>query len=185
MTETIVAFGGNIGDVLAGFLSAREQLDRIKGLQILDSSCVYRSPPWDCPVHTKRSSESSPAGQPTGSVEQPDYLNAITLLNTNMTAETLLQHLQTIEKEHGRIRAEERWGPRTLDLDLIAYNDTVMQTKRLTLPHPHMHERMFVLQPLCDIRPNWRHPVLKQTARGLLKELAASGIPLLEEKQIW
>jgi len=164
--EAIVAFGGNIGDVVTGFLSAREHLRCIKGLQILDSSDVYCSPPM------------GPAGQ-------ADYLNAIVSLDVGISAEALLQQLQNIEKQHGRIRTEEHWGPRTLDLDLIAYNDTAMQTKRLTLPHPHMHERMFVLQPLCDIRPNWRHPILKQTARELLESLAATGVPHLEERQAW
>jgi len=155
-----------MGDVLAAFLSARECLGCTKGLQILDSSCAYRSPPM------------GPPGQ-------PDYLNAVVLLGTDMEAETLLKHLQDIEKQHGRTRNGEHWGPRTLDLDLIAYNDTAMQTKHLTLPHPHMHERMFVLQPLCDIRPDWRHPVLKQTARELLESLAATGVPHLEERQAW
>jgi len=164
--EAIIAFGGNTGDVLAGFLSARECLGGVKGLRLLDSSCVYCSPPM------------GPPGQ-------PDYLNAVVLLDADMEAEMLLQHLQAIEKQHGRTRTGKHWGPRTLDLDLIAYNDTAMQTKRLTLPHPHMHERMFVLQPLCDIRPDWRHPVLKQTARELLESLAATGVPQLEEGQVW
>jgi len=164
--EAIVAFGGNMGDVLAGFLSAREQLGCIRGLQVIDSSCVYRSPPM------------GPAGQ-------ADYLNAIISLDVNIQAEALLRQLQSIENQHGRIRTGEHWGSRTLDLDLIAYNDTAMQTKYLTLPHPHMHARMFVLQPLCDIRPYWRHPVLKQTARELLESLTATGIPFLEEGQAW
>jgi len=164
--EAMVAFGGNMGDVRATFLSARKCLGHSKRLRILDSSCIYRSPPM------------GPPGQ-------PDYLNAVVLLGADMEAEMLLQCLQDIEKQHGRIRTEEHWGPRTLDLDLIAYNDTAMQTKRLTLPHPHMHERMFVLQPLCDIRPDWRHPVLKQTARELLESLAATGVPHLEERQAW
>jgi len=164
--ETIVAFGGNMGDVLPGFVSAREQLGCTKGLRILDSSHAYPSPPM------------GPPGQ-------PDYLNAIVVLDTDMDAETLLRHLQDIENQHGRIRTDEHWGPRTLDLDFIAYNDTVMQTKHLTLPHPHMHERMFVLQPMCDIRPNWRHPILKQSTRALLKMLTTQGIPRLEEKQAW
>jgi len=165
--EAIVAFGGNMGDVLSGFLSAREQFTYIKGLRILDSSCIYRSPPM------------GPAGQ-------SDYLNAIVLLDVDMVAKTLLQHMQNIEKKHGRARTGEHWGPRTLDLDLIAYNDTVMQTTYLTLPHPHMHERIFVLQPLCDIQPGWRHPVLKRTAGELLEALmAAGGVPMLEEQQAW
>jgi len=164
--ESIISFGGNIGDVRAGFLSARDRLACIKGLQILDSSCIYRS-------------------LPIGPSAQPDYLNAIVLLDTDMPAEMLLQHMQHIEKQHGRVRTGEHWGPRTLDLDLIAYDDMVMQTTHLTLPHPRMHERMFVLQPLCDIRPDWRHPVLMQTAKTLLQFLMNSGVPRLEERQAW
>ncbi len=164
--EAIVAFGGNVGDVLPGFLSAREQITCTRGLRILDSSCVYRSPPM-------------------GPAEQSDYLNAIVLLDVDIEAKTLLQYMQNIEKEHGRIRTGERWGPRTLDLDLIAYDDTVMRTTYLTLPHPRMCERIFVLQPLCDIRPGWRHPVLKQTANKLLETLIAAGVPGLKEKRVW
>lgn len=164
--EAIIAFGGNVGDVMGGFLSARERLACTRGLRILDSSHAYSSPPV------------GPAGQ-------PDYLNAVVLLDTDMEAESLLQQLLRIENQHGRTRNGKRWGPRTLDLDLIAYHDTIMQTTCLTLPHPHMHERMFVLQPLCDIRPNWRHPVLKQTAKELLKSLAATGAPYLEERRTW
>jgi len=165
--EAILSFGGNMGNVQAGFRSARERLACTKGIKILDSSCIYCSPPWGCPA------------------EQPDYLNAIVLLDVDMGAEMLLQHMQHIEKQLGRVRTGERWGPRTLDLDLIAYDDTVMHTTQLTLPHPHMHERMLVLQPLCDIRPDWRHPVLKQTAKTLLASMMDAGIPRLEEKQIW
>ncbi len=164
--EIIIAFGGNMGDVHATFLSARKQLTNGGDMRIIESSCIYRSPPM-------------------GSAEQPDYLNAIALLDADIPPEALLQQLQNIEIQHGRIRTSERWGSRTLDLDLIAYNDAVMQTEDLTLPHPHMHERMFVLQPLCDIRPNWRHPALQQTAKELLASLIARGVSLLDEKQTW
>jgi len=181
----MVAFGGNIGDVLATFLTARECLGCARGLRILDSSCAYRSPPWGCSLHTNRPSESFQTGQPIGPPGQPDYLNAVVLLDADIKVEILLQHLQAIEKQHGRVRTCKRWGPRTLDLDLIAYDDTAMQTKHLTLPHPHTHERMFVLQPLCDIRPNWRHPVLNHTASELLEALAASGVPRLGEGHPW
>ena len=156
--EAIVAFGGNTGGVLSGFLSARARLAGTRGLRVLDSSRVYRS-------------------SPMGSPEQPDYLNAVVLLDVDMEATTLLRYMHDIEKQHGRIRTGEHWGSRTLDLDLIAYNDTVMHTTSLTLPHPHMHERIFVLQPLCDIRPDWRHPLLAQTVRELLASLLETGAP--------
>ncbi len=164
--EAIVAFGGNMGDVLSGFLSAREQLAYTRGLRILDSSRIYRSPPM-------------------GSPGQQEYLNAIVLLEVDIEARILLQRMQNIEKQHGRIRTDARWGPRTLDLDLIAYDDTIMQTAYLTLPHPYMHERIFVLQPLCDIQPDWRHPLLEQTAGELLESLMEAGVPMLEQQQTW
>jgi len=164
--EAIIALGGNLGDVPANFASSREHLGKINGLILLDSSSLYQSPP-------------------VGPPEQPDYLNAAVVLDASMTAEALLRHLQSIEDQHGRIRSPERWGPRTLDLDLIAYDDTLMQTAQLTLPHPRMHERMFVLQPLCDIRPDWRHPALQRTARELMDALAAQGISPLKSGQAW
>jgi len=163
--KAFVALGGNLGDVLACFSSCRKMLGEIKGLAPLDASPAYRSP--------------------LGPPGQPDYYNAAMMLEADIDAQMLLQQLLSVENRHGRIRSANRWGARTLDLDLIAYDDTVMQTTQLTLPHPHMHERMFVLQPLCDIRPNWRHPVLKQTARELMESLAAHGTPLLKQRESW
>jgi len=164
--EAMIAFGGNLGDVRANFASSCGHLAQINGLTLLDSSPLYRSPP------------EGPPGQ-------PDYLNAVVALYADMTAKELLRHLQAIEAQHGRTRSRERRGPRTLDLDLIAYDDTLMQTAHLILPHPRMHERMFVLQPLCDIRPDWRHPALQRTARELMAALVAQGVPLLKERQAW
>ncbi len=164
--EALVALGGNLGAVSEAFASARKLLRETPGLAMQDSSALYHSPPLGVPG-------------------QPDYLNAVMALETEIGPEELLLRLQSIESRHGRTRGPERWGPRTLDLDLIAYDDTVMQTAQLVLPHPCMHERMFVLQPLCDIRPAWRHPVLKSTAREMLDTLVARGIPLLEDGRAW
>lgn len=120
----------------------------------------------------------------------PDYINACITISSQHSAKTVLQHLHDIEAAFGRERVQ-RWGSRTLDLDLVAMGDTVMPSNRvhamwrdlpledqkirapdeLILPHPRMHERAFVLVPLCDIAPNWRHPVLGTTVRDMVDAL--------------
>ncbi len=120
----------------------------------------------------------------------PDYINACTTVDSQHSAQTVLQHLHDIEAAFGRERVQ-RWGSRTLDLDLIAMDDAVMPSDRvheewrnlpleaqkirapddLILPHPRMHERAFVLVPLCDIAPNWQHPVLGTTVREMTNAL--------------
>ena len=173
--RAIVALGGNLGatpedvtakDVPARFASARSMLDARADTRVAASSLLYRSPPL-------------------GPADQPDYHNAVILLETRLPPETLLAAMQAIEQAHGRIRTGVRWGPRTLDLDLVAHHDAVMDGDRLTLPHPRMHERMFVLQPLCDIWPDWTHPRLGRTARELMQTLLAEGCPPLLHGRPW
>jgi 2-amino-4-hydroxy-6-hydroxymethyldihydropteridine diphosphokinase len=107
-----------------------------------------------------------------GPIPQPDFLNAVAELRTEMLPEELLKELLYIEKEHGRDRsAGLPKGPRTLDLDLLAYDDVVLDTPSLTLPHPALSERLFVLIPLAEIAPEWRHPLNGKTASELLLEL--------------
>jgi len=97
---------------------------------------------------------TAPVGGPT---DQPDYLNAVAALETALTPETLLTALQEIESAQGRVRAE-RWGPRTLDLDLLLYGSIIRRDPRLILPHPRLHQRAFVLYPLHDIEPELMIP---------------------------
>jgi 2-amino-4-hydroxy-6-hydroxymethyldihydropteridine diphosphokinase len=112
-----------------------------------------------------------------GTVPQPDFLNAVVGLQTALPPEYLLAELLRIEKDHGRDRsAGPPKGPRTLDLDLLAYNALVSETPSLTLPHPSLPERSFVLVPLAEIAPEWRHPVNKKTASQLLEELSEKPI---------
>jgi len=118
-----------------------------------------------------------------GPADQPDYLNAVIAIKTTLSPLSLLHHMQEVEAQHGRTR-KRRWGERTLDLDLIAYDDMHMQSTELTLPHPGMRERMFVLQPLCDIRPEWQHSA-GHSAQQLLQGLQASGIDLLKQGEMW
>jgi 2-amino-4-hydroxy-6-hydroxymethyldihydropteridine diphosphokinase len=111
--------------------TVRLALDEMSGIQVAASSPVVRSPPM-------------------GPADQPDYLNAVLLLRTSLEAEALLDVLQQLETDFGRVRGEH-WGPRTLDLDLLLYGMQRMASERLTVPHPGLIERAFVLQPLCSM----------------------------------
>ncbi|GLS92640.1 2-amino-4-hydroxy-6-hydroxymethyldihydropteridine diphosphokinase [Psychromonas marina] len=95
---------------------------------------------------------------PMGPQDQPDYINAVVEIDTKLSAIELLDALQAIEQNQGRVRKDNRWGPRTLDLDIILYNDQQLQCERLTVPHYGMHEREFVLYPLLEIAPNLTLP---------------------------
>lgn len=104
---------------------------------------------------------------------QPDYCNGVVAIETNLSPENLLKRCQKIEHELGRVRNGERWQPRVIDLDILLYNDVVMATDVLTLPHPEMTKRLFVLEPLCAIAPDVRHPVEGVTIKELLKRCSA------------
>jgi 2-amino-4-hydroxy-6-hydroxymethyldihydropteridine diphosphokinase len=103
--------------------------------------------------------------------EQPDFINAVACLETDLSPQALLALLHQVERLFGRVRGVVN-AARTLDLDLLAYGD-ICQESDPELPHPRMHLRAFVLSPLCDIAPDWRHPVLKRTARELLQTVPA------------
>lgn len=114
--------------------------------------------------------------EPVGYVDQPRFLNAAALLRTELGPLELLRGLLEIEREFGRERsATVAKGPRTLDLDLLLYDEAVLSTEELELPHPSMHERRFVLGPLAEIAPEMVHPVQGKTVGRLLLELASGG----------
>lgn len=100
------------------------------------------------------------------------YLNQVLVVETHLAPRELLTAIKLIEAELGRT-PEARWAPREIDIDLLAYDDVVMVDESLTLPHPQMDARVFVLAPLCEIAPDWRHPVLGRSARELLAQLPA------------
>ncbi len=160
-----IGIGGNLGNVAATFRAARQSIAQLPETALLQSSRCYRTPPL------------GPAGQ-------PDYNNAVIMIDSAMAPADLLDALQAIEHAHGRVRGE-RWGARTLDLDIIAIAEKRMQTDRLTVPHPQMHLRQFVLRPLCDLDPEWMHPILAITAREMLEMLLQSGEDALAQGSAW
>lgn len=164
MTRDSIAFvglGANLGDAAANVARAVHSLDSIPGTRVLRASRRYRTPAW-------------------GLEQQPDFVNAVAMLETQLDARALLDALLDIEKRHGRERDHaQRWGPRVLDLDLLLHGDQQLDQPGLTLPHPHLHERAFVLVPLVEIAPHLDIPG-RGPARAALMRLQASDIVALE-----
>jgi len=110
--------------------------------------------------------------EPVGGPPQPPYLNTVVELDTSLEPLELLRLLQRIEQHLGRQPSAQRWGPRPIDLDVLLYDDRVLQQPALHVPHPRMHERRFVLEPLAQLAPDVIHPVLRRPIKALLDELA-------------
>ncbi|EGD5902465.1 2-amino-4-hydroxy-6-hydroxymethyldihydropteridine diphosphokinase [Salmonella enterica] len=139
MTIAYIALGSNQASPLEQVNAALKAIAGIPDSRIVAVSSFYRTPPL-------------------GPQDQPDYLNAAVALGTALTAEDLLNHTQRIELQQGRIRKAERWGPRTLDLDIMLFGDEVINTQRLTVPHYDMKNRGFMLWPLFEIAPDLIFP---------------------------
>ncbi len=129
-----MGLGSNLGDPAAQVKHAVEALGAVPATRLVACSRLYRS-------------------RPMGPQDQPDYVNAVARLVTTLSPHALLDALQQIESARGRVRGPERWGPRTLDLDLLLYGEEVIGDARLTVPHAGLKERSFVLYPLFDIAP--------------------------------
>ncbi|MGY3904820.1 2-amino-4-hydroxy-6-hydroxymethyldihydropteridine diphosphokinase [Aeromonas lusitana] len=134
MIEVFVAVGSNLGNPIAQARHAIMALAVLPESELQQASQLYGS-------------------RPMGPADQPDYVNAVVRLHTQLGPLALLDQLQKIELEQGRVRKDERWGPRTLDLDLLLYGEQVIQHERLTVPHYGMKEREFVLLPLAELAP--------------------------------
>ena len=164
MADAIRAFvgmGGNIGDVANTLMEAIWALEALPQTSVRSQSDLYRSPPW-------------------GRTDQAEFMNAVVELQTRLAPSILLDSLIEIEERFGRVRnADERWGPRTLDLDLLLYGDQTIQVPGLCIPHPHLHERAFVLVPLAQIAPNLDVPGQGRVA-DLLADIDASAITLID-----
>ncbi len=137
---------------------------------LADALAVLGSLPGVNRVSQRPTYETDPVG---GHAGQGRFLNAVAQVSTDLSAKQLLDELNKIEADHGRDRSAEpsRSGPRTLDLDILFFGDEVINQVGLTVPHPRMHQRWFVLKPLCDLAPDAVHPVLHRTVRELLAEL--------------
>ncbi len=142
-----IGLGSNLNDPIAQVRSARRDIARLNGIREIAFSSLYRSAPM-------------------GPADQPDFVNAVMAVMTTLPADTLLMHLQAIEAAHGRVRSGRRWGPRTLDLDLLLYDQAVIDSAILTVPHPGLARRAFVLYPLQEIAPD-----LQIVGQGSLAEL--------------
>jgi 2-amino-4-hydroxy-6-hydroxymethyldihydropteridine diphosphokinase len=154
--RAFVALGGNLGDVAATFTGALAAMDELPGTAVRARSSLYRNPPL--------------AAAGVDADAQPDYLNAVAMLDTTLDAGALLESMLSIERRFGRARIPgERWGPRTLDLDLLVYGEECIDAPGLCVPHPALHERAFVLVPLAQIAPGLAIP-----GRGPLQALLAA-----------
>lgn len=111
---------------------------------------------------------------------QPDYLNGCVTLQTTLTPQALLQTLLSLEQQFGRER-RERWGPRTLDLDLLLFDDLILNSSTLNIPHPHMTERAFVLVPLAEIAPNWIEPISGCAIANLVQKVDGSDVEMIKK----
>jgi 2-amino-4-hydroxy-6-hydroxymethyldihydropteridine diphosphokinase len=148
-----VSLGSNLGDRAEHIVRALINIAEIPKTRLLRRSHVI---------------ETAPVGPPG----QGPYLNAVAILRTSLTPRELLDHLLRIEREAGRVRdPETRWGPRELDLDILLFADQLTDEPDLTIPHPRMHERGFVLTPLAQVEPDALHPLLNKTAAQLLAGL--------------
>jgi 2-amino-4-hydroxy-6-hydroxymethyldihydropteridine diphosphokinase len=158
MVEAFIALGGNLGDVRATFAQAIAMLCDGVEVRLLARSSDYRTPPW-------------------GVTAQPAFINAVIAVATSLSPRELLSHLQACERALGRDRGrEQRWGPRPVDLDLLAYDEVTLCEPDLTLPHPRLFERAFVLVPLAELGPDRliagirvRDALARVDARGIEK----------------
>jgi 2-amino-4-hydroxy-6-hydroxymethyldihydropteridine diphosphokinase len=161
MPDAIIALGGNVGDVRATFGKAIANICGMAQAALLARSSDYATPPW-------------------GEADQPRFFNACIEIDTGLDPHALLFVLHKVEQKFGRNRAkEQRWGPRTLDLDLIAYDDVRIDKPELTLPHPRLFERAFVLVPLAEIVPD--RLIAGRRVRDALAALSTEGIERLAD----
>lgn len=151
MHSVYIGFGSNIGDRLTHIQNAIKFLSKTEGITLQKISSIYTT-------------------DPIGYEEQAQFLNGVAAIQTTLSPLSLLHTLKDIETAVGR-KHRIRWGPREIDLDILIYGDSCVQTEKLIIPHPEMHLRRFVLVPLAEIASNLRHPVLQESVQTLLGRL--------------
>lgn len=149
-----LALGTNLGERTANLKATVAALSPL--IVVSQTSPVYETPPW-------------------GLTDQPAFLNMVLKGETTLPPQELLDRLKRLEIELGRVPGPH-WGPRKIDLDILFYDEIVLTSPGLTIPHPHLHERAFVLVPLADLAPELVHPVLGKTIRQLLTEVDTTGV---------
>lgn len=156
-----VGLGGNVGDVEDTMMEALMAIDGLPQTSIRAQSRLYRSPPW-------------------GRTDQDDFINAVVELRTRLAARVLLDYLLEVEEKFGRVRGDgDKWGPRTLDLDLLTFGEEILDLPGMHVPHPHLHERAFVLVPLAEIAATLQIPGRGQVG-DLLAAIDSSGIEAID-----
>ena len=149
MPQLFLLLGANLGDRITTLGRATDLITQRIG-PVIRQSGLYETAPW-------------------GVIDQPAFLNQVLMVETRREPEEILNQTQAIEHELGRVRLD-KWGARIIDIDLLYYHQLTLQTDRLTIPHPYLHQRRFTLVPLVDIAPDFVHPVLQKTNAGLLVE---------------
>lgn len=146
-----LGLGSNCGDRAGHLTDAISELDSLDRITVSSGSAFLET-------------------APVGPVEQPDFLNAVVALETTLSPRRLLETCLDVEQHHGRNRSvEQRWGPRTLDLDILLFDDMIVREPGLVIPHPELADRVFVLEPLCQIAPDVIHPVSGETIAAMLR----------------
>ena len=159
MAQALLGLGGNVGDVRATLDAAVARLADGKDVTLLARSCDYQTPPW-------------------GVTDQPPFINLAILVETALSPHALLTRALNVERALGRDRSQgERWGPRPVDIDLLTYDDLALEAAGLTLPHPRLFERAFVLVPLAEIVPD--HVIAGRRVRDALAAIDTAGVQKL------
>lgn len=154
MASVYLQLGANLGERADSLASAVQQIEARIG-PVLLASKQYETPAW-------------------GLTDQPDFLNQVILVDSALDPWLVLQTILDIEKNMGRQR-KEKWGPRLIDIDILGIDDLIIDSPDLTIPHPWLHRRLFVLEPFAEIAPHWVHPILLLTVKELLDQLLGEG----------
>ncbi len=165
MSHCFLALGSNLVEPLQQAIAARQALTASTQIHLLAASSLYRS-------------------RPMGPQDQPDYLNAVVHISTQLSPLELLDFTQNIERQQGRVRKQQRWGPRTLDLDILLYDQQVINSPRLTVPHYGMKQREFVLLPLAEIAEDLCLPDGSSVAQ-LAESIDNNGLQVFKSPQDW
>lgn len=147
--QVFILLGTNLGDRFANLLKAQHEIGRLVG-KIVTQSSIYKTQAW-------------------GNTQQPDFFNQVIEINTSLSPEIALTTILSIEEGMGRIRYE-KWGPRVIDIDILLWNNLIIETNQLTIPHPGIALRKFTLLPLNEIAASFMHPVIKKSVHQLLTE---------------